>query len=521
MPVIAVIGFLMLACSQSYYSPMDLTATAMVPTDTTTPLMSMTVTMGTQKKTSTTTITNTLIPSRTPTVTRTLEISPTQSQDASITARPPIIYYTQSGDTLPAICVRFNVQAYEITGANVLPQTGLIEPNTLLVIPDVLDEVGPKDILFPDSEVVYSPSALDFDTDQFVAEAGGYLDDYHEYLSSGWYTGAQLIEKVAIENSVNPRLLLALLEYQSNWVYGQPASISQTNYPMGHIAADYKGLYKQLSWTISQLSVGFYNWRAGLLTELNFPEETLHIAPILNAGTVAVQYMFTKLIDSPGDWKVVFEGTGSLTELYQQMFGNPWLRAETVEPLYPTSLTQPNLELPFSPGETWAFTGGPHSAWGPDGALAALDFAPQSDKPGCYPSNAWVVAAAPGLVVRAGYGLVIVDLDGDGSEQTGWVMQYMHIATSDRVAVGTYLETDDLIGHPSCEGGLATGNHVHISRKYNGEWILADGPVPFVLSGYTAHAGTRPYVGTLEKQGSIVTADPNGSHISLITRPDL
>ncbi len=516
-PAVAVIAIMMLACSQTYYDPAELTSTAAEPTSQTS---DPTVTASLPKNTHTATATRTHLPTKTPTTTATRAETPTATANTSTTPKPPIIYYTQSGDTLPAIMIRFNVQAHQINEANLLPQTGLIEPGTLLVIPDVLEDVGPKEITFPDSEVVYSPSALDFDTEQFVAEAGGYLQEYRQYLPSGWYSGAQLIERVALENSVNPRLLLALLEYQSHWVYSQPASLSETDYPMGYISTDAKGLYNQLSWAISQLSVGFYNWRAGLLTELQFPDQTLHIAPMLNAGTVAVQYMFAQLIDDSVRWMGVLNGAESLTELYKQMFGNPWMRAETVEPLYPTTLTQPVLALPFEPGDTWAFTGGPHSAWGPDGALAALDFAPQSDRPGCYQSDAWVAASAPGLVVRAGNGLVIIDLDQDGSEQTGWVMQYMHIATRDRVAVGTYVETNGHIGHPSCEGGLATGNHVHIARKYNGEWILADGAVPFVLSGYTAHAGDAPYIGTLEKEGSVVVADPNGSYVSLITRPN-
>jgi hypothetical protein len=49
------------------------------------------------------------------------------------------------------------------------------------------------------------------------------------------------------------------------------------------------------------------------------------------------------------------------------------------------------------------------------------------------------------------------------------------------------------------EGGEDTASHLHISRRYNGEWIAADGFAPFVLSGWTAHAGPTPYKGTLTK----------------------
>jgi LasA protease len=174
--------------------------------------------------------------------------------------------------------------------------------------------------------------------------------------------------------------------------------------------------------------------------------------------------------------------------------------------LYEPGLAQPPLELPFLPGRIWAFTGGPHGAWDREAAWAALDFAPTSTPGGCQVSGDWATAVAPGLIVRTGNGVVVLDLDGDGLEQTGWVITYLHVADDGRVLEGTYVEEGDLIGHPSCEGGRATGSHIHITRKYNGEWILADGPLPFVLSGWEAHAGTQAYQGALTKGDQTVLA---------------
>ena len=77
-----------------------------------------------------------------------------------------------------------------------------------------------------------------------------------------------------------------------------------------------------------------------------------------------------------------------------------------------------------------------------------------------------------------------------------------------------------LIGHASCEGGAATGTHVHIARKYNGEWIVADGPIPFVMDGWTVVAGDKPYLGKMVNGDKIATADVYGQAWSLITRED-
>jgi LasA protease len=115
--------------------------------------------------------------------------------------------------------------------------------------------------------------------------------------------------------------------------------------------------------------------------------------------------------------------------------------------------------------------------------------------------------------------LVVQDLDADGHEQTGWVLVYLHVATKGRVAVGSMLNTNDRIGHPSCEGGKSTGTHVHVARKYNGEWILADGPIPYVLSGWVAAAGSEPYKGTLTKGDVTAIANVYGSRETLVYRP--
>ena len=64
----------------------------------------------------------------------------------------------------------------------------------------------------------------------------------------------------------------------------------------------------------------------------------------------------------------------------------------------------------------------------------------------------------------------------------------------------------DPIGLPSCEGGRATGSHVHIARKYNGEWILAEGPLAFNLEGWVAKNGEAAYDGTLTKLGRSIRA---------------
>ena len=112
----------------------------------------------------------------------------------------------------------------------------------------------------------------------------------------------------------------------------------------------------------------------------------------------------------------------------------------------------------------------------------------------------------------------VIDQDDDGYEQTGWTLLYLHIATKDRIEVGDWVEVGDRIGHPSCEGGRSTGTHVHVARRHNGEWVPADGALPFTLSGWEARAGTIAYKGWLIRGNEILYANTAATYETQITR---
>jgi LasA protease len=259
---------------------------------------------------------------------------------------------------------------------------------------------------------------------------------------------------------------------------------------------------------VNQLSLGYYGWRRGMLSDLAFQSGTaVHLPPDLNAGSVSIAYLFSRLYDREG-WQRAMDPQDGFKMLHDSMYNGTLVVDRPDEPLFPPGLTQPDLNLPFQVDKEWGYTGGPHKAWETENALAALDFAPASERFGCYRSDAWVVAVADGLVVRSEHGAVVLDLDGDGFEGTGWAVLYMHLESRQRVAEGAYLQRGDKMGHPSCEGGPADGSHVHIARKFNGEWIAADGPLPFVMSGWTAQAGFRPFDGSLTRGDQEVVANP-------------
>ena len=441
----------------------------------------------------------------------------------------PIVYHAQAGDTLAVVATHFGVGKSQIQSNEELPQDSFINPGTLLVIPQVLINTTSETHLLPDSEFVYSRAIADADFPedvvQFVQDAGGYLSEEREYDHSNLTNGGEIIKNIAQNNSINPYLLLAMLEYQSNWVFGQPQNLAQLKYPMGHINYDDVGLVRQLRWAVNQLSIGYYGWREGRLTEIFLKNAqnpsrnvTARIEPRLNAGTVALQYFYSQIYDSDEWIQTLDDDTGFITT-YEEMFGSPENRTQ-YEPLFSHNLIQPELELPFVPSVVWNYTGGPHGAWEREGSWSAIDFAPSGFRGECSQSYAYVTASAPGLVVRAEDGVIIVNLNFNDNEHSGWVLLYLHVATEGRlVEAGDEVNTGDRLGHPSCEGGISTGTHVHMARKYNGEWMAADGPTPFVLSGWSVHNGSAIYKGSLTKPGEVlVTASSYSAPGSQLTR---
>jgi murein DD-endopeptidase MepM/ murein hydrolase activator NlpD len=94
----------------------------------------------------------------------------------------------------------------------------------------------------------------------------------------------------------------------------------------------------------------------------------------------------------------------------------------------------------------------------------------------------------------------------------------MHIDSQGRVKPGTNLKAGERIGHPSCEGGVSTGTHLHLARRYNGEWIPADQTLPFVLDGWVSRGGGNEYDGFLEKKGHVIEAWEGRSSDNAIQR---
>lgn len=424
-------------------------------------------------------------------------------------------YIAQTGDTLPALAVRFNTTIAEIRQANPgIPDTATtMPPGMPMKIPIYFTPFwGSSFLILPDSLFVNGPAQVGFQTQDFLQGQPGWLKNHVEFASGENRTAAQIIDLIALRYSLSPRLLLALLEFQSGALSNPAPAGQDMDYPMGYRSRDRRGLYLQLSWAANLLNNGYYAYRMATLTSLEREDGRLvRFDPWLNAATASLHHFFNVLLsDAQFERAISPQGFASV---YQHLFGDPW--SQDV-PHIPGSLEQPPLSLPFQPGKTWSFTGGPHNPWGSGEPLAALDFAPPLLGSGCIPSSDWATAIADGVIVRSDVGEIVLDLDGDGDERTGWAIYYLHLATEGRAPLGAQLKAGDPVGHPSCEGGSSTGTHVHLARKYNGEWIPAEGVLAFNLEGWIAHNGRQAYEGTLTRNSQVVVACTCSNQASFI-----
>ncbi len=440
---------------------------------------------------------------------------------ASVSSRPQynpgelVDYTVQSGDTIPALAVHFNTTEKEIRAANpdLSRDSTTLEPGSHMQIPIYYQPLwGSAYQILPDSLFVNGPAQVGFDCVSYVQNSPGWFRNFQATAGGEELRGGQVIEHIATNYSVSPRLLLALLEYQTGAVNYITTPQEDDPYPLGFVDEMHQGLYNQLVLAANLLNNAYYGWRSGSVTSIEYKDDRLEVLdPWQNAATVALHVYFSKTL--PVDQYDAAIGPDGLAAAYTRLFGDPWQNAG---PQIPGNLTQPDFYFPFQAGNTWAYTGGPHTGWGEGEPYAAIDFAPPSVVGGCVPSNEWVTAVADGAVVRSTYAEVVLDLDKDGNEQTGWVVYYLHLASNDKAVIGMQLKAGDPVGHPSCEGGTSTGTHVHIARKYNGEWIPAGGVLAFNLEGWVAQSSGVAYQGTLvrfEKTVYASTSADGSSHV--------
>ncbi len=448
-----------------------------------------------------------------------IAIEPTATPFDTRPVYPPgtlVDYVAQSSDNLDLLSLRFGTTPSEILFSNpeIPKDVTTLPPGFPMKMPIYYVPFwGPSYQIIPDAAFVYGPDLLDFDLRVFLDSTNGWFKNYGAFIQEKYRSSSGVIKYYAENYSLNPKLLLALVEYQTGALSNPQRERTIESTFLG-FENYHQSVELQISYAADLLNDGFYRYFKGELTSLALEDGTIeNIDPWQNSATVALQYYFSQIYQGEAYKKAI--GPDGFAKTFKDLFGDPWTRKLTV---LPGSLTQPQFILPFQNGTTWSYTGGPHTGWGSRKPWAAIDFAPPSLTQGCVETEQYTLAVADGVVARTDSGTVMLDLDGDGDERTGWVILYLHVAEEGRVKVGDRLKQGDKVGRPSCEGGSATGTHVHLARKYNGQWIPAAWSVlPFNLEGWTPVEGVLAYQGELVRGTQKVRASTQSDSASMIS----
>ena len=235
-------------------------------------------------------------------------------------------YVVQSGDTLPALASHFNTTIAEVREANpIIPEdVTTLPPGMPMKIPIYYAPLwGTSYQILPDSQFVDGPAQMDFDTQAFLEDKPGWLKSYVAYASGDNRNGAEIINLVAENFSVSPRLLLALLEYQLGGVSQPVLPENVDQYVLGNNDRRHRGFYLQLVWAANTLNNAYYAWRSGDLRPITHLDGTLERPdPWQNAGTVALQNYFSLLL-TPEEYTKAVGGEG-FAATYKSLFGDPW-----------------------------------------------------------------------------------------------------------------------------------------------------------------------------------------------------
>jgi LysM repeat protein len=411
---------------------------------------------------------------------------------------PPVVpaeasYTVQAGDTLSHIATSYATTVEELMEWNDLADADALVVGQTLKVRLVASGEGPALRSVPDSELVNGPTHVGFDVAAFVAGQAGPLGAYVEAVNGETLGGAEIVERVARDFSVGPRVLLAMLEARSGFVTGSAvADAGGADYPAGLVDPSRSGLWLQLNWLADRLNGGYYDWKTrGNRILMLRDGAVLAGDESLGPGSFAVQRALA-LQSTSAELAPRIE---AFIAAYQALFGDPWSREAAVPA--PGAAGFPDLGLPWQSGRRWWLTGGPHGGWADGSAWAALDFVPDGDPLGCAAASEPATAVTDGLVVHGGPGQLYLDLDGDGVIQTGPVVFYLHLATDGLAAAGRTVRAGEVLGYPSCEGGASNATHLHIARLLDGEWLPAAGADPLVLGRWTATGDLRAYDGGL------------------------
>lgn len=347
-----------------------------------------------------------------------------------------------------------------------------------------------------DGQFVFGPNVGKFDVASYLRGVGSPLYEY-----------ADVIELWCAYASVNPRVVLTLIEMRSGLV--RRNSNANVANPIGYSQL---GFEEQVKILVIELATNFYEYlytygsrsnglsptKRRIDTSVKLDDGSIITLPInIQAGSYAVLRTLAP-ISTKEEFSFISSTSASLgfISTYHELFpgDDPLDESNQINPM--TAPPADLLQFPFPVGSSWWFNG-PHNwngaGYGPP--YSSMDFGTSANSCSSPPTGDWSVAAAGSSGYHPGDYSCWFRVD----HGNGWSTSYYHLRN---VRGNGSISRNDPIGTIACEtcaGGSASAPHVHFSLLYNGAYTDLDGTK---LSGWTIHVGNGSYnSGYIERDG--------------------
>lgn len=283
-------------------------------------------------------------------------------------------------------------------------------------------------------------------------------------------------------SSINPKLLIALIELQSGLI--STPSDDKFDSPLDGLS-NKLGFDQQVKDIAIQLSARFYAFEQALSQnklsqlQINTPA-TLAIQSLLAESNVqtehVTQHSETRFNQLLAAYKHVSNGESLLIDAD--------ISSESKQTIQAANFY---MTFPWQSGSAW-YSGGAHSNTGSGYPFSSLDF---NNGSGGWGSNTpWVQASHGGQVTR--YSACNIRV----THSSGYATSYYHMDnvqynTGDVISAGAWLgRYANNYSAALCEGGQSSGPHVHWSLLYNGRFVSLQNAY---ISGYRVDIGNSNY----------------------------
>jgi murein DD-endopeptidase MepM/ murein hydrolase activator NlpD len=325
---------------------------------------------------------------------------------------------------------------------------------------------------FDDRRLIYEPDFYAPQIQALLDEQPGPLKTVVFLVGDRRHSFAEALSGQASYYSVNPKVILALIELQSRLLSTASPAADQVGWALGYQGenGNKRGLQAQVRWAVKQI----------LYAKRDYPQ----YAPLIYADNSSVpppagwslsEYVVARTLaptTSPDRLPGLLQ---SFLETYTRLFGDPRIPPEGWPAPSPPFLSRP-IEHP-APVTSFFDHGGPFLMRNPRAGIVTYWGRTETDLAFAYNGHdGWDYAAAPpdlalaaadGQVVFAGNAddncntrAVIVD-HGNGYRTLYWHLARVDAAIGDRVARG---QPVGMIGSSGC----ATGPHLHFGVQFLG-----------------------------------------------------